>query len=52
LEPDIVVKEATSNLEEADTCKIIESYGGKMHLILPLEGYSTTKIVKNISKNR
>lgn len=48
LEPDILVKEAAPNVEEADDCKIVESYGGKVHLILPLEGYSATEIIKNI----
>jgi D-beta-D-heptose 7-phosphate kinase/D-beta-D-heptose 1-phosphate adenosyltransferase len=48
LEPDILVKEADPKLEEVDDREIVESYGGKVHLILPLEGYSTTKIIKNI----
>jgi D-beta-D-heptose 7-phosphate kinase/D-beta-D-heptose 1-phosphate adenosyltransferase len=48
LEPDILVKEADRNLEEVDGREIVESYGGKVHLILPLEGYSTTDILKTI----
>jgi D-beta-D-heptose 7-phosphate kinase / D-beta-D-heptose 1-phosphate adenosyltransferase len=48
LEPDILVKGAARNLEEVAGQEIVESYGGKVHLILPLEGYSTTDIIKNI----
>lgn len=48
LEPDILVKDADRNQEEVHGREIVESYGGKVHLILPLEGYSTIEIVKNI----
>jgi D-beta-D-heptose 7-phosphate kinase/D-beta-D-heptose 1-phosphate adenosyltransferase len=48
LEPDILAKVADRNQEEVNGHEVVESYGGKVHIILPLEGYSTTEIVKNI----
>jgi D-beta-D-heptose 7-phosphate kinase/D-beta-D-heptose 1-phosphate adenosyltransferase len=50
LKPDILVKGADYKIEEVVGRQIVESYGGKVHLVDILEGYSTTRIAEKLSK--
>ena len=50
LRPDVLVKGADYKPEDVVGKDLLESYGGKIHLVPLLEGYSTTGIERKISK--
>ena len=50
LRPDILVKGADYTIETVVGREVVESYGGKVHLVNILEGYSTTRIAEKMSK--
>lgn len=51
LKPDILVKGADYTVETVVGREIVEAYGGKVHLVDILEGYSTTRIAEKLSKS-
>ena len=48
LKPDILVKGADYKPEEVVGRSIVESYGGEVHLVKLLGGYSTSAITEKI----
>jgi len=48
LKPDILVKGDDYKMDEVIGKEIVESYGGKIHLIPILKDYSTTKITQSV----
>lgn len=50
LKPDILVKGADYTIETVVGREIVESYGGKVHIVDILEGHSTTRIAEKLSK--
>ena len=49
IKPDILVKGADYKLEDVVGQSIVDSYGGKVHLIKLLEGYSTTALARKVA---
>ena len=49
LKPDILVKGADYRLENVVGKDVVESYGGKVHLVSVLQGHSTTNIANKIA---
>jgi D-beta-D-heptose 7-phosphate kinase/D-beta-D-heptose 1-phosphate adenosyltransferase len=49
LRPDILVKGADYRLKEVVGRELVESYGGKVHLVPLLEGLSTTRLMNKIA---
>ncbi len=52
LEPDILVKGSDYRPASVVGKKFVESYGGKVHLVPVVEGYSTTRLAEKVSQNR
>ncbi len=50
LKPDYYIKAGDYKKEELTSAKEIESYGGKVVIIPPLEGFSSTNLIEKISK--
>ncbi len=50
LRPDIIVKGGDYTVDKVVGKDIVESYGGRVHIVELKEGVSTTKIAKRISK--
>lgn len=50
LKPDILVKGADYTIENVVGREVVESYGGKVHLVNILEGHSTSRIAEKLSK--
>lgn len=49
LRPDVLVKGADWKKEDIVGRKTVESYGGKVRVVRYLKGYSTSKLLKNMS---
>jgi D-beta-D-heptose 7-phosphate kinase/D-beta-D-heptose 1-phosphate adenosyltransferase len=52
LRPDILVKGADYRMKEVVGHETVEAYGGTVHLIPVLEGYSTTGITRKVMQSR
>jgi D-beta-D-heptose 7-phosphate kinase/D-beta-D-heptose 1-phosphate adenosyltransferase len=53
LEPDVLVKGSDYRPDKVVGKEFVESYGGKVHLVPVVEGYSTTRLAEMVSeKNR
>jgi D-beta-D-heptose 7-phosphate kinase/D-beta-D-heptose 1-phosphate adenosyltransferase len=50
LEPDVLVKGSDYRPERVVGKEIVESYGGKVHLVPVVEGYSTTRLAEKVSE--
>ena len=50
--PDILVKGAGYRRRDVVGGDYVESYGGRVHLVKPVKGRSTTNIIRKISKTR
>jgi D-beta-D-heptose 7-phosphate kinase / D-beta-D-heptose 1-phosphate adenosyltransferase len=50
LEPDVMVKGSNYWMESVVGREILASYGGKIHIIPLLEGYSTTRLTEKMSQ--
>jgi D-beta-D-heptose 7-phosphate kinase/D-beta-D-heptose 1-phosphate adenosyltransferase len=48
LEPDVLVKGSDYRPESVVGKKCVESYGGKVHLVPVVEGYSTTRLAERV----
>jgi D-beta-D-heptose 7-phosphate kinase/D-beta-D-heptose 1-phosphate adenosyltransferase len=51
LRPDILMKGADYSKEQVVGWEMVESYGGRVHLIPLKEGYSTTNMIQKMAKN-
>lgn len=49
LEPDVLVKGSDYRPESVVGRELVESYGGKVHLVPVLEGHSTTRLAEKVS---
>jgi len=49
LEPDVLVKGSDYRPEKVVGKEFVESYGGKVHLVPVVEGYSTTRLAEMVS---
>jgi len=50
LEPDVLVKGSDYRPESVVGKEVVESYGGKVHLVPVVEGYSTTRLAEKVSE--
>jgi D-beta-D-heptose 7-phosphate kinase/D-beta-D-heptose 1-phosphate adenosyltransferase len=50
LEPDVLVKGSDYRPERVVGKEFVESYGGKVHLVPVVEGYSTTRLAEKVSE--
>jgi D-beta-D-heptose 7-phosphate kinase/D-beta-D-heptose 1-phosphate adenosyltransferase len=50
LEPDVLVKGSDYRPERVVGKEYVESYGGKVHLVPVVEGYSTTRLAEKVSE--
>jgi len=50
LEPDVLVKGSDYRPEKVVGKEFVESYGGKVHLVPVVEGYSTTRLAERVSE--
>ncbi|MGB5620561.1 MAG: bifunctional D-glycero-beta-D-manno-heptose-7-phosphate kinase/D-glycero-beta-D-manno-heptose 1-phosphate adenylyltransferase HldE [Desulfobacterales bacterium] len=50
LEPDVLVKGSDYRPGSVVGKKVVESYGGKVHLVPVVEGYSTTRLAEKVSE--
>jgi len=50
LEPDVLVKGSDYRPESVVGKEFVESYGGKVHLVPVVEGYSTTRLAEKVSE--
>lgn len=50
LQPDILFKGGDYKIDDLPEAKVVESYGGKVHIMNLYEGYSTTNIIQAVQK--